>query len=171
MRLTTLLLCALPTLGAAQSAEEIEVAKATLSALQGPSFANGIEYCGYLAYDLNETLIATPAQAGDNESCVWDQDEGDLLLVLSYHTHGEFNPDFSSEVPSVSDIEADEAEGIDGFVATPGGRLWYVDTDEMQVRQICGPGCLPQDPNFVAGDDGVIEDVYSYQDLLDYEAN
>ncbi|MGR3492884.1 MAG: DUF4329 domain-containing protein [Shimia sp.] len=169
MRLPTLLLCALPALATAQSAEEIEVAKATLSALQGPSFANGIEYCGYLAYDLNENLVATAAQAGDNESCLWDQDEGDLLLVLSYHTHGEFNEDFSSEVPSVSDIEADEAEGIDGFVATPGGRLWYVDTDEMQVRQICGLGCLPQDPDFIPGNDGPIAEVYTYQEMLDYE--
>ena len=47
---------------------------------------------------------------------------------------------------AVGDIEADEDEGVDGFVATPGGRLWYVDTKDMIVRQLCSLNCLPQDP-------------------------
>ena len=40
----------------------------------------------------------------------------------------------------------------------------------MIVRQICGLGCLPQDPNFVEGDAGPVEISYTYQELLDYEA-
>lgn len=155
----------------AQSQEEISLAKVTLSSLQGISFSNDTEYCGYLAYDAAGKLVATAAQPGDNKSCVWDQDEDGMALVLSYHTHGGFDPEYSAEVPSVADIEADEDEGIDGFVATPGGRLWYVDTERMEVRQICDIGCLPKDPKFVSGLEGEISSVYSYEDLLDYESD
>ncbi|MEL6587917.1 MAG: hypothetical protein AAFQ50_14890, partial [Pseudomonadota bacterium] len=67
--------------------------------------------------------------------------------------------------------KAVDAFGLVGFdVATPGGRLWYVDTTDMIVRQICGLGCLPQDPDFVEGADGDIAISYTYQELLDYEA-
>ena len=73
MRLPFALIATLaPAFATAQSAEEISIAKATLSALQGPSFAQDKEYCGYFAYDTEERLIATPAQQGDNESCVWE---------------------------------------------------------------------------------------------------
>ncbi|WP_186827117.1 DUF4329 domain-containing protein [Shimia ponticola] len=170
MRLALTLLALLPTAALAQSAEEIAIARATLGALQGPSFEENREYCGYLAYDADENLVATPASTGDRDSCAYDGPEDGYVMVLSYHTHAAFDPDYASEVPSVSDIETDEDEGIDGFVATPGGRLWYVDTTDMIVRQICGLGCLAQDPDFIEGADGEIAISYTYQDLLDYEA-
>ena len=154
----------------AQSAEEIALAKDTLGALQQPSFDTDREYCGYFGYDADERLVATPITKGLRDECTYDGPEDDLVLVLSFHTHGRFNPDYAAEVPSVTDIEADEAEGIDGFVATPGGRLWYVDTTDMIVRQVCGLGCLPQDPRFIEGADGDIEISYTYQELLDYES-
>ncbi len=155
---------------AAQSADEIAVAKATLSALQSLSFDNNREYCGYLGYDAQESLIATPATRGAQDECAYEGPEDGYVLVLSYHTHGRFSTDFAAEVPSVTDIEADEDEGIDGFVSTPGGRLWYVDTTDMIVRQICGLGCLPQDPRFIEGDAGPIEESYTYQELMLYES-
>ncbi|MEM6728719.1 MAG: DUF4329 domain-containing protein [Pseudomonadota bacterium] len=169
MRLISLLL--LTTTASAQSAEEIALAKATLGALQPPSFAQDREFCGYFGYDSGDRLVATPATRGERDSCLFDGPEDGLVLVLSFHTHGRFSTAFAAEVPSVADIEADEAEGIDGFVATPGGRLWYVDTEDMVVRQICGLGCLPQDPRFIEGAEGQVEISYTYQELLDYEAH
>ena len=74
--------------------------------------------------------------------------------------------DYNSEVPSGADMEGDEAEGIDGWVGTPGGRLWYIDTTDMITRQICGIGCIPSDPDFVRGDSGLIEQSYSYDELV-----
>jgi hypothetical protein len=53
-------------------------------------------------------------------------------------------------------MEGDADEGIDGYVATPGGRLWYIDTVDMVASQLCGIGCLPRDPKFVAGQNGEI---------------
>lgn len=88
------------------------------------------------------------------------------LITASYHTHGGFSPDYSSELQSGTDMEGDEDEGIDGWVATPGGRLWYIDTTDMVTFQICGIGCLPSDPEFIAGDSGIIEQSYSYDDLV-----
>lgn len=170
MRTALTLLALLPTATFAQSAEEITIARATLAALQGPSFEDNIEFCGYLGYDAEENLVPTPASKGDNESCAYEGPEDGYVLVLSYHTHAAFDPEYSSEIPSVADIESDEAEGIDGFVATPGGRLWYVDTTDMIVRQICGLGCLPQDPDFIEGADGDIAISYTYEELLEFEA-
>ncbi|MEL6550054.1 MAG: DUF4329 domain-containing protein [Pseudomonadota bacterium] len=152
-----------------QSAEEIDLATAALSALQGPSFDQDREFCGYFAYDESGALVATPATTGERDTCLYDGPEDGYVMVLSYHTHGRFDTAYAAEVPSVSDIEADEDEGIDGFVATPGGRLWYVDTTDMEVRQLCGLGCLPQDPRFLPGDAGPVAASYTYADLLAYE--
>ena len=163
-------LAALATSATAQSVEEIAIARATLSALQGPSFDQNREFCGYFAYTEDEALVATPATRGTRDSCAYEGPEDGYVMVLSFHTHGAFDDRYSAEVPSVADIETDEEEGIDGFVATPGGRLWYVDTTDMIVRQICGLGCLPQDPDFIAGIEGEIDSYYTYQELLDYEA-
>ena len=63
-------------------------------------------------------------------------------------------------------MEGDADEGIDGYVATPGGRLWYLDTVDMVASQLCGIGCLPRDPKFVAGQNGEIVLSYTYDDLV-----
>ena len=36
----------------------------------------------------------------------------------------------------------------------------------MVTWQVCGIGCLPADPDFIAGDFGSIADSYSYDDLV-----
>jgi len=170
MKRLAILLSTLAVPAIAQSLEEIELAKAVLAPLQEISFEENREYCGYLAYDAKGALVATPPTEGDHESCGWEGDQDELTLIISYHTHAAYDPEYGSEWPSVTDIEGDEAEGVDGFVATPGGRLWYVDTTDMIVRQICGVGCLPSDPNFEPEPDGV-EISYTYQELLELEGN
>ncbi|MGR3436364.1 MAG: DUF4329 domain-containing protein [Shimia sp.] len=162
-------LALLPATALAQSAEEVAMAKRVLAAHQPPSFANDLEYCGYLGWDAAGTFTTTETITGDAEGCTPEAPDG-FDWILSWHTHAAFNDEYDSEVPSVIDVEADEAEGIDGFVATPGGRLWYVDTTDMEVRQLCGLGCLPQDPAFVPGIQGVIEESYTYEELLALEA-
>ena len=157
---------ALATTAQAQSAAEIRLATEMLAEMQLPSFNNDREYCGYLAINDDGELVATPISEGEQSSCQYDGPEDGFLMIASIHTHGRYDADVPAEFPSVGDIEADEDEGVDGFVATPGGRLWYVDTEDMVVRQLCSLNCLPQDPRFRAGDDGVIEMSYTYQELL-----
>lgn len=49
------------------------------------------------------------------------------MIVASLHTHGAFEYVMPAECPSVVDVEAGESEGINGYVSTSGGRLWFVD--------------------------------------------
>lgn len=154
------------TLGMAQSQAEENLMRTTLGALNLRSFETGIEYCGYVGFTASGALAVSPPAAGDDSSCLPDAPSNLELPVASYHTHANFSTEYSGEVPSADDMEGDEEEGVDGWVATPGGRLWYIDTDRMETVQVCGLGCLPQDPDFIEGDDGVIKEFYTYDDLV-----
>ncbi|MEL6959245.1 MAG: DUF4329 domain-containing protein [Pseudomonadota bacterium] len=160
-----LMLC--PVTAAAQSIDEEMLIRATLGDLNVRSFETGIEYCGYIGFTAEGELAVSPPTAGNEDSCLSDEPTNLDLITASYHTHGNFSTEYSSETPSGADMEGDEAEGIDGWVSTPGGRLWYIDTTDMVTFQICGIGCLPTDPNFIAGDDGFIADQYTYDELVE----
>ncbi|QIE46563.1 DUF4329 domain-containing protein [Pseudohalocynthiibacter aestuariivivens] len=154
---------------AAQDNTEIAFAKSVLASVQAKSIAENREYCGYLGRDAAGRLASGPSIRGKRDECtpVWP----DALEVLaSWHTHAGYDAVAWSEVPTVIDIEADEEEGIDGYVATPGGRLWYVDTTDMVVSQLCAVRCMQVDPRFVIGSEGEIETSYTYRQLLAREA-
>ena len=151
---------------ASQSGAEVALAKAVLGMLQEQSAAENAEYCGYIGYDIYGSLVASVAEAGGSDWCepVWPED---LEVVASYHTHAGYDPNAWSEVPSASDMESDESEGIDGYVSTPGGRLWYIDTTDMVASQICGIGCLPQAPECVPAPEDDIRQAYAYRELVE----
>jgi len=150
----------------AKDREEVAFVKALFAQLQPVSIDKNREYCGYIGFDGGGVLAASKPGKGRAGSCV-PNDPVELDTVLaSYHTHGAYSPDYYNEVPSGEDMEGDEAEGIDGWVATPGGRLWYIDTQDMVAAQVCGLGCVASDPDFVAGDMGPIEVSYSYDELV-----
>lgn len=159
------LLIVVPQSAAAQTREERAYAQAVLSVLQSLSFKNDREYCGYLARRPDGTLFATPARKGRLDLCMPLLPDEPATLIASYHTHGAFNIRADSEVPSPEDIQADMAERVDGWVATPGGRLWFIDHRAAMARQVCGPGCLPQDPDFLPGQVGPIARSYSLRTL------
>ncbi len=161
-------LLAVPGTALAQDSAEVDLARSVLSALQQPSFDQNREFCGYIGLDFDGNLIASKATPGTVDSCLADDPVEIEVIFASYHTHGAFSEDYFNEVPSGEDMESDEEEGIDGYVATPGGRLWYIDTEVMVASQICGIGCLPADPDFIAGIDGVIEKSYAYDDLVEF---
>ena len=54
---------------------------------------------------------------------------------------------------------------VNGWVSTPGGRLWFVDGRSGALRQICGRGCLPVDPGFVPEEHGPVPDALSLDGL------
>ena len=148
---------------------EVAVARAALSVAQARSFRENREFCGYLGYDRHGNVAIGPMTRGQRDECspLWPDD---LDVVASWHTHAGYDSGAWSEVPTVIDIEADEAEGIDGYVATPGGRFWFVDTTAMEVVRMCPRGCVPGDPRFVPGSEGEIAHSYSYADMLAREA-
>jgi hypothetical protein len=150
---------------APRGVSELAFAKATLNSLQGLSFENNREFCGYIVRTPEGDLAATEPKKGRISSCLAFTPPEDHLIIASFHTHGAFEYDTPAEFPSAQDVEADEEEGVDGYVSTPGGRLWYVDSSELTVSQICSVGCMEQDPNFEAGLNGDIAQSYTLAEL------
>lgn len=159
----------LPTAEATASGAELAYVTQILTDLQRRSFAENREYCGYIGLDREGAWVTTPAMPGNEASCPLPDIPFGMRLVASYHTHGTYSPYYASEWPTTQDMATDASDDIDGYISTPGGRLWHVDTDSMTVRELCGRGCLPQDPRYVAAEDGPLRRVMSYQELRIWE--
>ena len=164
LRLILPLSLALAAPAGAQDAAQTALAKSVLSRLQPVSFRERREYCGYLGITRSGKLIASVAVPGDMASCSVAFPD-DVAVVASYHTHGTFDDGYFNEMPSTLDMESDAESFLDGYVATPGGRLWHIDGRAGTARQICGIGCLPVAPGFRKGADGEVAEVYTYDDL------
>lgn len=168
--LMSLALLLFASAASAQTDEEIAFMTDLLNEVQALSFQHNAEYCGYLGYNRLGVLVATPPLRGEEATCFLPNWPYKLDVIASYHSHGTYSPEYDSEVPSVQDMQTDQAEGIDGYVSTPGGRMWYVETDTMVTRQLCNAGCLMQDPNFVPEPMGRIRQSYTLRALMKHEA-
>jgi hypothetical protein len=152
-------------------ADEIAAVKQRFGPLQQLSFATGHEYCGYLGRDAHDRIQFTPIRRGHTNGCTPVNPDNSFAATASLHTHGAYSPSVPAEFPTVRDMLSDAREGVNGYIGTPGGRLWFIDGTAMIAVQLCGLGCLPRDPNFVAGDDGEIAQSYSLDDLRKLEAD
>jgi hypothetical protein len=150
----------------AQSREEIDFMTRFFTRLQERSFQKRSEYCGFVGRDAAGQLRVTPPLQGNRDSCPleWPRD---LEVIASYHTHGAFDFSYYNELPSDLDMESDQSLGVDGWIATPGGRLWFVDSERMVATQVCGVGCLPIAPNFYKAQAGDIAPTYTYDELVE----
>ena len=152
MRLAVLL-GLLPALAGAQSLTGIEdevdrFAVRHLHQVQLVSIRDNREYCGVIGYDSAGNLMATGPIRGEVGSCDPGDDPPGFEAVASYHTHGAYSRDADTEVPSMDDLLGDFEEGIDGYIATPGGRVWLNLADEEVSFMLCGRGCVREDPAF-----------------------
>ena len=159
----------LPLAATAQDGEELRLVKRTLGKAQEFSFKNNREYCGYVVYDENNMLRVTRMTKGRKNSCMSHDYPKDWTAIASFHTHGAHVDGESFEVPSYSDAEGDEQEGVDGYVSTPGGRLWYIDSETREISLICGLNCLPSDPRFYEYDEVRPPKFFTYEELREYE--
>ncbi len=148
---------------------EVQAVLERFEPIQLLSFAAGFEYCGYLVRSPQGTLAFTEIVRGGPDGCTPLGPPPDVELVASVHTHGAYDPLVPAEFPTVMDIDSDHREGVNDYIATPGGRLWYVNGTTLTVRQLCNSGCLPQDPELQPGDDGIIALRYTRQELLEQE--
>ncbi|SOH94773.1 protein of unknown function [Monaibacterium marinum] len=139
--------CAAPALQPQQVAEQA-LAQATLDGLQARSIAEQREYCGYIGYDATGALRVTTAVAGSLDGCVIPDPPKNWIVAASYHTHGSYDYEYDSEVPSIDDMIGDLEEGVDGYISTPGGRLWMIDFRQERAQMLCDVGCVTADPNF-----------------------
>lgn len=147
------------------SSDEAALAKRALGQVQRASFASDREYCGYIGRASTGRLVVTKFNAGGRNGCTPAWPGHGVRPVASIHTHGAYDPRVPAEFPTTLDMERDAAEGVNGYIATPGGRLWFVDSRARIAVQLCGLGCLDQDPAFRPGDDGTIRRSYSYEQL------
>ncbi len=144
-----------------RSAAEVAFIKAKLNAIQPRSIVEDREYCGYLGTLPNGDFAISGPKRGAPAGCTPDNPPADLRIIASYHTHAAYAPRFDSEVPSATDLEGDISEGINGYVSTPGGRVWYSDSAARSTTQICGIGCVAADPRFRPDQDRPVQQSYS----------
>ncbi len=133
---------------AALNEEPDRFAAAHFDGIQPRSIADGVEYCGLLGFDAAGKLAATPAKRGTPDSCQPDDAPAGFEVLASWHTHGAYDRDADTEVPSLDDLHSDIEEGIDGYIAIPGGRLWLNDAEARQSVLLCGAGCIEADPKY-----------------------
>jgi len=127
------------------------------------------EHCGMIGRNQQGNLVTTKPRVGSAGSCQpkgLSRLRGKVEELASYHTHGAHDPRMDAEVPSLTDLRADEADGVIGFVSTPGGRLWVIEPEYDRVRLICGPGCLPVDANYDPRDTGRVRKSYTSEQLI-----
>lgn len=135
-----------PNVPATSSPEVDRFAQQFLNSIQLQSIGDSREYCGYFVVNNGELLATTPRK-GTEASCNYGPIPNNT--VASYHTHGSYGAAFDNEVPSGFDLTSALDVGIDDYVSTPGGRLWRVEGENGNAVQLCGLGCLAQDPGFV----------------------
>jgi len=142
-----------------------EFAANFLNGVQARSFSGKREFCGYFFVDSSGQLRGTPPRAGTTASCNMPAPRPGQGIIASYHTHGSFTRRYDNEVPSIVDLQSDFDFGIDGYVSTPGGRVWLVDFQTKSTRQVCGLRCISSDPHFIPQDEEGIRQTYTIPQL------
>lgn len=138
-------------------------ATSVLNDLQPASITESREYCGYIFVTDEGQLAATQAARGGEDYCDLPFPADNTLA--SYHTHGGYSDEYDNEVPSVDDLLGDFEAKIDGYVGTPGGRVWLVDFETRSTRQLCGVRCIISDPDDDPEAAGFIRQSYTLEEL------
>ncbi|WP_439136627.1 DUF4329 domain-containing protein [Roseicyclus sp.] len=149
----------------AQSGQEAAFVLGLMESMNALSVRFNREVCGYILRHPNGAYSSTKVSWGGLASCASLPIEEGMEVVSSWHTHAAYAVDYDGEVPSIQDVEGDMSLGVNGWVGTPGGRLWFVDGLNGTMRQFCGRGCLPEDPNFVPEDHGAVFESYTLDRL------
>lgn len=145
--------------------------KSVLAQVQTMSIKANREFCGYVGITPDGKLRATKAKRGRKDECRANEPPADWDIISSYHSHGSYDEGADSETPSVDDVLADNDEGVNGWVVTPGGRIWFINGAKETARQICGLSCVKPDPDFVPEDYGPVRKTYTIDQLIEREEN
>lgn len=163
--LATVLMLAAPGQIKAQSTAETAYVMALMRSMNALSVRFNREVCGFILRDAQGRYSSTKVSWGGHASCASLPLEDGTAAVSSWHTHAAWGRGYDGEVPSIQDVEGDMRFGVNGWVATPGGRLWFVDGKDGSMRQVCGRDCLPTDPNFFPEEHGPVESYYTLDGL------
>ena len=153
----------------AQTQTEIAFGSRLFNDIQGQSIAEDREYCGLIGIDDAGNYVATEPRRGRTATSLPpDPDFANFTVLASYHTHGSYNTEYFNEVPSFDDMRTDIEDGTDGYIATPGGRMWYVDARAQVAYQICGLNCLVPDPEHRDDPAFPVQQTYTLDDLREF---
>jgi hypothetical protein len=154
-----------PIRATAQSAQETAFVMGLMESMNTLSIRFNREVCGYVLRHPNGAYSSTKVSWGGQASCASLPVVDGMEVASSWHTHAAWDPAYDGEVPSIQDVEGDMRMGVNGWVGTPGGRLWFVDGQTGSMRQVCGRGCLPVDENFGTEDFGPVGENYTLDSL------
>ncbi len=149
----------------AQSAQETELVMALSRGMNRQSVEYDREVCGYIVLNPQGQMEVSKLSWGGNASCGNMPVPAGYTIISSWHTHAAWAEGYDGEVPSSVDVEGDMRMGVNGWVATPGGRLWYIDGRNGDMHQVCGRDCLPSDPGFFPEEHGPVEKQYTLAEL------
>lgn len=147
------------------AAQAESFARNFLNSIQAPSIRAKREFCGFFFVDSGGQIQATPPRRGTFASCSLPVPSRGQGVFASYHTHGAYGPDYDNEVPSPTDMQSDFALGLDGYISTPGGRVWRIHLQDRTARQVCGLRCVLQDPGFVPRNEESVRQAYTLASL------
>ena len=147
-------------IASAQDAAELEFVQGLMESMNQLSVRFNREVCGFILQDAQGNYSSTKVSWGGEASCASLPIEDGVRPVSSWHTHAAWGLGYDGEVPSIQDVEGDMRFGVNGWVGTPGGRLWYVDGTTGFMTQACGRDCLPVDPNFFPEEHGLVDGSY-----------
>ena len=140
-------------------------ARSFLNTIQARSFRERRELCGYFIQQSDGRIAATEPVPGTFASCAQPAPRAGEGIFASYHTHGAYGPQYDNEVPSLTDLLSDFEFGLDGYVSTPGGRVWRIEFDSRDTLQVCGQGCVAVDPGYVPDNESGILQRFTVDDL------
>lgn len=155
----------------AQSGQEAAFVLGLMESMNTLSIRFNREVCGYILRHANGAYSSTKVSWGGHASCASLPIDPAFEVVSSWHNHAAWAADYDGEVPSIQDVEGDMNQGVNGWIGTPGGRLWFVDGATGTARQFCGLDCIPSDPNFLTDDYGPVPEVMTLDDLYDRFGN
>jgi len=160
---------AMPQRALARTDSEVAFVSRLFNDIQGRSISEDREYCGLIGIDDTGNYVASKPRKGRTATCLPPSpDSMGFVVLASYHTHGSSSPDYFTEIPSFDDMRTDIKDGTDGYIATPGGRMWYVNARQRIARQICGLNCLIPDPDHREDPDYPVQQTYTLDELRDY---
>lgn len=147
------------------SKAETNFALAMFDKVQRISIAENREYCGYIGLNAAGGFVATPAKRGNPASCILPAAPDNIRVLASYRTHAAYDKLYDNEVPSHGDLKGDIELGRDGYVSTPGGRVWLNIGLSQRTVLLCGRNCVYSDPGFVANPELPVMPQFSLADL------
>ncbi|GEM_PF-3868680 len=124
---------------AGKFSDQHDVAKDISNKINPQSISENREYAGMIYRNKDGTYSYTQPNAGTTDG----SNPGGINSVPSeteatayYHTHGGYDPAYKNEVFSPADINYANSNNIDGYLATPFGKLLYYNHNTGEKIQI-----------------------------------